>query len=94
MSAKNTRKLCAQLHRSGLDDRRRLVLPPSFKAKSAVTIQEIDEDTILVKVAKPARHRMVMLLPDVKQMPEDPEWEKVEQEFTVASNQGLTPFEE
>lgn len=77
-----------------LDDRRRLVLPPSFKAKSAVTIQEIDDETILVKVAKPSKTRMVMLLPDVQHMPDDPEWEKVEQAFTAASNKGLTPFEE
>ena len=77
-----------------IDDRRRLVLPSEFAPKSAVTIQRIDEDTILVKRAKPSKVRMVMLLPDVKTFPDDPAWEKVERAFAQASNQGLAPFEE
>jgi hypothetical protein len=77
-----------------LDDRRRLVMPPEFKAKSAVTVQVIDEETVLVKLARPSKHRMVLLLPDVKTLPDDPEWDKIEKAFTAASNRGLAKFEE
>jgi hypothetical protein len=37
---------------------------------------------------------MVMLLPDVKHLPDDPEWDKVEAAFAHDSNKGLSHFEE
>jgi DNA-binding transcriptional regulator/RsmH inhibitor MraZ len=78
-----------------LDDRRRLVLPAAFKPKSAVTVQMIDEDTVIVKLAKPSAARMVMLLPDVKHFAPDPEWEKVEAKMSAyLSKQKVAPFEE
>lgn len=77
-----------------LDDRRRVVLPPEFKAKSAVTIQMIDEETALVKLVKPAKARLVMLLPDVKRFREDPEWEKTESAIVAHNNKKVTLFEE
>jgi hypothetical protein len=77
-----------------IDDRRRLVLPPRFAAKSAVTVQDIDEETVLVKISRPSKHRMVMLLPDVQTLPADPAWDKVEAAFTRDSNKGLSRFEE
>ena len=77
-----------------LDDRRRLVLPAAFKPKSAVTVQMIDDETILVKLAKPSGVRMVMLLPDVKEFAANPEWEKTERAFAGDSNKGLAKFEE
>jgi hypothetical protein len=36
---------------------------------------------------------MVLLLPDVKQLPDDPEWEKVEAAFAADAIKGLAPFE-
>jgi hypothetical protein len=78
-----------------IDDRRRLVLPAAFKPKSAVTVQVIDEETILVKLAKPGGIRMAWLLPDVKQLPHDPEWDKVEAKMSAyLSKQKVAPFEE
>lgn len=77
-----------------IDDRRRLVLPAAFKPRSAVTVQVIDEETVLVKLAKPSSGRMVMLLPDVKHLPDDPEWEAVEHRITKHSSQNRAPFEE
>lgn len=77
-----------------LDDRRRLVLPARFKPKSAVTVQEIDEETVLVKIAKPSKHRMVLLLPDVKHLPDDPAWEKTEHAMAAHASKNLPPFEE
>jgi hypothetical protein len=77
-----------------LDDRRRLVLPPEFKPKSAVTVQVIDEETVLVKLAKPNKALMVMLLPDVKTLPDDPEWEKIEHAMVKHTAKKRAPFEE
>lgn len=77
-----------------LDDRRRLVMPPELPAKSAVTVQRIDDETWLVKLARPTKARMVMLLPDVKHLPSDPEWEKVEQRLAEYGYKNLPPFEE
>ena len=77
-----------------LDDRRRLVMPPEFKPKSAVTVQLIDEETVLVKLAKPSKTRLVMLLPDVKHLPDDPEWEAVERRLAQHASKHLPPFEE
>lgn len=45
-----------------LDDRRQLVLPKAFKPKAAVTVQVIDDETVLVKLVKPSKARMVVLL--------------------------------
>ena len=75
------------------DDRRRLVMPPELPARSPVTVQQIDADTWIVKRARPVKPLMVMLLPDVKKLPHDQEWEKIESAFVAASNQGLAPFE-
>ena len=77
-----------------LDARRRLVMPPELPARSAVIVQQVDEDTWLVKRAKPSRHRMVMLLPDVKHLSPDPEWESLESRIVARNNQNVTPFED
>lgn len=77
-----------------LDDRRRLVLPSEFPARAAVTIQHIDEDTILVKRQRDRTDMVCIMVPIIKELPSDPEWEKVESAFTKDSNKGLAPFEE
>lgn len=77
-----------------LDDRRRLVMPPELPAKSAVTVQRIDEDSWLVKLARPAKARMVMLLPDVKHLPDDPAREAIELKMAKHFSKNLPPFEE
>ena len=76
------------------DDRRRLVMPPELPARSAVTVQQIDEDTWIVKRHKPDKEFIVVLFPDVAHLPDDPEWEKVEAAFAKHAIQKLTPFEE
>ena len=77
-----------------IDDRRRLVMPPELPPKSAVTVQQIDQDTWLVKRAKPAKLHMVMLLPDVKQLPEDGDWQATESRMVAHSSKKIAPFEE
>lgn len=58
------------------DDRRRLVMPPELPAGSAVTIQQLDENTFIVRRQLPRDELMVVLEPDLKDLPEDPEWDK------------------
>ncbi|MDD5141432.1 MAG: hypothetical protein PHY43_14375 [Verrucomicrobiales bacterium] len=77
-----------------IDDRRRLVMPPELPARSPVTVQQIDDDTWIVKRARPIKARMVMLLPDVKELPDDAEWEKVEARMARHFSRNLPPFEE
>ncbi|HEX7469566.1 MAG TPA: hypothetical protein VF437_02365 [Verrucomicrobiae bacterium] len=77
-----------------IDDRRRLVMPPELPARSPVTVQQIDDDTWIVKRARPTKTRMVMLLPDVKKLQRDPEWEKIEQRMAEHQFKNLPPFEE
>jgi hypothetical protein len=77
-----------------IDDRRRLVMPPELPARSPVTVQQIDDDTWIVKRARPSKALMVMLLPDVQQLPDDPEWQKIESRMVKHNNQKLAPFEE
>jgi len=72
-----------------LDDRRRLVMPPELPAKSAVTVQQIDADTWIVKRHRPQRDFVM-----VKELPHDPEWEAVETRLTAHSNRKVAPFEE
>ena len=57
-------------------------------------MQLIDDETVLVKLAKPSRQRMVMLLPDVKELLNDPKWEKIESRIVAHNNKKVAPFEE
>jgi hypothetical protein len=59
-----------------LDDHRRVVLPDTIPAGSAVTVQQIDEDTFIVRRHRPRKNLFVVLDPDIKDLPEDPEWDK------------------
>ncbi len=77
-----------------LDDRRRLVLPTGFPARSAVTVQHIDEDTIIVKRQRDLTEVVFIPVPIVKALPRDADWEKVESAFTKDAHKGLAPFEE
>ena len=77
-----------------LDDRRRLVMPPGLKPHSAVIVEQLDADTWIVKRAKSVKARTVVLLPDVNELSQDPEWEKVEDRITQHTNKNVTPFEE
>ena len=76
------------------DDRRRLVMPPELPARSPVTVQQIDEDTWIVKRARPGKIRMVMLLPDIKKLPRDDAWQKTESSIVGHNSKDVAPFEE
>ena len=76
------------------DDRRRLVMPPELPAKSPVTVQQIDEDTWIVKRQREERSFVLIAIPVVKSLRSDPAWEKVESAFAADAVKGLAPFEE
>ena len=76
------------------DDRRRVVMPPELPAKSAVTIQRIDEDTWIVKRQRDQTNFSVFVVPIIKDLPDDPEWEKVEAAFAADAFKKLPPPEE
>jgi hypothetical protein len=76
-----------------IDDRRRLVMPPELPARSAVTVNQLDEDTWIVKRARPDRTLTAVLLPDVKVLPPDPDWEKIESRIAAQASKSIPPFE-
>ena len=77
-----------------IDSKRRLVMPKECPPRSAVTIQQVDSETWIVKRRRPMKNVKVVLIPVVKRLPEDPEWDKVEAAFADAASQDLPPFEE
>ena len=68
-------------------------MPPELPAKSPVTIQQIDADTWIVRRQREAS-MAVIVVPIIKELPADPEWEKVESAFAAHAIKGLAPFEE
>jgi hypothetical protein len=75
-----------------LDDRRRLVMPPECPPGSAVTIQQVDRTTWLVKRHLPTRDFKMVMIPLIDRLPDDPEWEKAEEAFARhASKTAIEP---
>jgi hypothetical protein len=79
---------------STTDDKRRLTMPKELPAKSAVTIQQLDDDSWLVTRQKPKADLVVVALPKIKVLPSDPEWEAIERRMTKHNNRKLPRFEE
>lgn len=61
-----------------LDAHRRLVMPASCPPGAAVTVQQIDSGTYLVRVCKPETAHKVVLIPSIDKLPDDPDWEAQE----------------
>jgi len=76
------------------DDKRRLTMPKELPPKSAVTIQRVDQDTWLVKRQKPDSGFVVVALPCIEHLPNDPEWEAIERRMVAHNNRKLPRFEE
>jgi hypothetical protein len=77
-----------------LDERRRLVMPPECPPNSAVIVQQIDEDTWVVKRAREERNFKTVLIPVIDALPRDPEWDQVEKAFGEAMWKKLPPPED
>ena len=83
-----------QLKAATVDERRRVVLPESCPPNSAVTIQQLDEDTWLVKRSKPSKSYKVVLIPAIHKLADDPAWEAVERKIADHTSRKLPKFEE
>jgi hypothetical protein len=79
---------------STIDAKRRLTMPKELPPKSAVTIQQIDEDSWLITRQKPNTHLVVVAFPAIKELPADPEWENIERRMVKHNNRRLPRFEE
>ena len=82
------------MNTSVLDSRRRLVMPPELPARSPVIVQQIDGDTWLVKRARPTPSRMVLLAPDIHQLPNHLEWNEIESAIVAFNSQSPERFDE
>ena len=69
-----------------VDDKRRVVLPESWKPRSAVTIECIEADTLVIRRQRPRDPLIVVLEPDVKHLPENRELDRL---TTAASRSAL-----
>ena len=76
------------------DAKRRLTMPKELPAKSAVTIQQLDDDSWLVTRQKPKPGLVVVALQTIKELPIDPEWEALERRMVKHNNRKLPRFEE
>jgi hypothetical protein len=77
-----------------IDDRRRLVMPPELPPRSAVTVQQLDADTWIVRRHKPDSNLLLIALPRIKKLPSDPEWQAIERRMVDYSSKNVPPFEE
>ena len=84
--------MSAAIKAANVDDRRRIVLPESCPPGATVTIQELDEETWLVKRRVPAN---VVFVPfeRIERLPDDPEWEAKERAAAAHAVKNLTPPE-
>jgi hypothetical protein len=76
------------------DDKRRVTMPKELPPKSAVTIQQLDDNSWLVTRQKPKTDLVVVALPTIKELPSDPEWEAIERRIVKHNNRKLPRFEE
>ncbi len=77
-----------------VDSRRRAVLPEGIAPGSAITYQQLDKDTWIVRRHRTSREFVVVIVRDVKHLPDDPEWEKAEAAFARHAIRNLPAFEE
>ncbi|HEX3626675.1 MAG TPA: hypothetical protein VH280_14770 [Verrucomicrobiae bacterium] len=76
-----------------VDDHRRVVLPDSVPAGSAVTVQQIDEDTFIVRRQRARQNLFVVLDPDIKHIPDDPELDALAEKVARHSLRKLPRFD-
>jgi len=78
-----------QMKTATLDERRRLVMPAECPPNSAVTIQQLDEDTWLVQVAKETKKFKKVFFPVIEDLPPDPEWDELEKAFAKGGSRNI-----
>lgn len=83
-----------ELESRQVDGKRRLIMPQDCPPRSAVTIQQLDQETWLVKRRRPTKNYKLVLIPAIDKLPDDPKWDKVEEAFGRAAYNKLPPPEE
>jgi hypothetical protein len=76
------------------DDRRRLVMPPELPARSAVTIQQLDEDTFIVRRQRPGDQMLVVLEPDVRHLTDDSKMDALGEKLSRRALKKFPKFDE
>ena len=61
-----------------LDSKRRLVMPENCPPRSLVTIHTLDQNTWVVHRQSPTKKVKMISIPIIKDLPDDPGWEKAE----------------
>ena len=77
-----------------LDDRRRLVMPTEFPPNSAVTMQKLDEETLIVKRHRDSKNLKVVLIAGVRRLTDDPEFDALQEKIAKHTSKRVPPFEE
>jgi hypothetical protein len=77
-----------------VDDKRRVVMPEECPPNALVIIQQLDKDTWLVRRPKRDQKFKSITLPIVENLPNDPEWDKVELGLAKAASKRLPEPEE
>jgi hypothetical protein len=77
-----------------LDDRGRLVMPKECPPGTAVTIQQLDPETWIVKAQHPRPGFKVIAVPIIDRLPDDPAWEEMERKAALHLSKNVPPFEE
>ena len=74
-----------------MSDAKGRVILPLFPPRSEVTIQQLDAFTLIFRRPRPDRNLKMVLIPVIDRLPDDPEWEKVENAFGSAVYKKLRP---
>ena len=86
--------MSTKIRAATVDDRRRLVLPEDFPPNCPVTVQQLDDDTLVVKRQRASRNYKIVLIPAIHKLPDDPEWEAIERKMADHTSKKVPPFEE
>jgi len=77
-----------------LDDRRRLVMPPECPANSTVTVDQVDDNTWLIRRHTRTPGVKMVAIPAVRRLRDDPEWEALEEEAAQHCAKQVPPLQE
>ena len=61
-----------------VDNKRRVVLPRSVEPHTHVTIEQVDENTFIIRRQRQEARFKRVLIPVIDRLPSDKDWEKIE----------------
>jgi len=70
-----------ELESRQVEMKRRVIMPRTCPPNAAVTIQEVDQDTWIIRRHRAEKRVKVVLIDTIHKLPDDPEWQKVESAF-------------